>query len=357
MATNKLREKSEVLDPLTMFHTVGQELENVFNAHGKDIALMEIPNIQTKEKLTKVQIKKACQLLGLDNFFADFLESFQNDYIRKKNDSKEKLKEAKASFRKLKSVIPLLRDEFNAGYDLLDDILDFFGVDNEEEINAHIRETCALYHSQNQTEVDEINLSGWIRRGELDYEKMGELPSYNKEKLKEWIDGRTWDEKLTSVSFFKTIPKILSEFGVCLVLLPYMQKTVYGAVKWKNGHPIIMISDREQDLATCWFTLFHEFGHVLLHENELAIDGMLNGNEPKGKTSQRERDANKFANMYLFNGDDLRKRIFELKRSNNYEPQTKLASYYNVKPLFVGYWMRKAQYYPAQYHRIPISFS
>lgn len=358
MATiNKLNEKSEVLNPLTLFHTIGQELENIFNIHQKDVSLMEIPDLRNKEKLTKSQIRKACEILDIEDFFIEFLESFQKEYAQKKIECKKKFEETKHSYRKLKSVIPLLKNEFNDGYDILDDIFDFFGANSEEEIKNIIKETGILYRDQNQTLVDEINLSAWIRRGELDYRKTGNIPIYDKSKLKEWIEEKKWDAQLESVHYFESLPQILHNFGVCLVLIPYMPKTIYGAVKWIDGHPIIMISDREQDLATCWFTLFHELGHVLLHENELSMDGMINGGESKGQMTQREKDANKFANSYLFNGDDLRKHVFELKRMNIYECQGALAKRFDVKPIFVGYWMRKAQYYPNQHYKISITFS
>lgn len=231
-------------------------------------------------------------------------------------------------------------------------------MDSEDEIFNHIREVATLYRSQTQTEINEVNLSAWIRRGELDFDKVKEnMPPYNKKDFQSWIETKSWEEKQTSTHYFKSLPNVLKKFGVGLVLLPYMPKTVYGAVKWIDGHPVVMISDREQDLATCWYTLFHEFGHVLFHENKLVIDGVINDGEYKGQLAQRERDANKFANHYLFNGDDLRKHIFKLKQESNYEPQSLISEYYNVKPMFVGYWMRKAQYYPAQYHRIPITFS
>lgn len=356
MAINKLKEKAEVLNPLTMLHTVGQELESVFEAHDLNAKEMGIADLASKEKLTKKQIEKACTLLKLDAVFADYLISFQNDYSVKKQLCKAKFSEAKSNYRKLKQVMPLLKNEFTSGYDILDDITDFFNVDSEEEIFAHIKQTGILYRSQNQTDVDEINLSAWIRRGEIDFSNM-DVAEYNEEKFQQWVDARDWNKKLNSVAYFKSLPKILKEFGICLVLLPYLSKTVYGAVKWIDGHPVVMISDRDQDLATCWFTLFHEFGHMVKHKNELSIDGMINGKEPKGQAALRERDANKYANTYLFNGGELRKHIFELKRNNEFESQTVLAAKYNVESLFVGYWMRKAQYYPAQHNHISITFS
>lgn len=354
MAINRHIEKPEVLNPLTTLHTVGQELEEALVSKGISPSAMGIANLSKKEKLTEKQMQRACALLDVGDFYIQVLKDAQNLYAERKEKFKAKYKEACSAFRRLKQIIPMLRNDFNSGYDKLDDILDFFDADSEKDIFEHVSRTGTLYRSQNQTEVDELNLSAWLRRGELDFEKVQtDIPPYNKESLQRWIDSYEWSEKVESPVYFRSIPKILYEFGVSVILIPYLSKTVYGAVEWKSGHPIVMVSDREQDLATCWFTLFHELGHVILHENELSIDGMINSNKV---SERREKDANKFANKYLFFGDDLRKHIFELKKNNNFESQAEIADRYKVNPIFVGYWMRKAQYYPSHHKRIPIHF-
>lgn len=74
--------------------------------------------------------------------------------------------------------MPLLRGEFTEGYDILDDILDFFGVDSATEIFETSEKQAALFRSQNKIEVDSINLHAWLRRGELDFNTLN-LPDYN----------------------------------------------------------------------------------------------------------------------------------------------------------------------------------
>lgn len=357
MAEFKRMEKIAVLNPITLFNTIGQELAHVFELHGKDIIELGVVDIEKKEKVSKAILKKAAILLGLDDCFISSMMKFQENYLKEKERSAISYKASLASYKRLSSIITLLRDEFTSGFDVLDDIIDFFGVDSDDEIFSHAKQTGVLYRTQNQTSVDEINLSAWLRRGELDFLAQKEdLSPYNENELQKWIDSKVWQAELNNAEYFKSLPDVLKKFGVCLVLLPYLPKTIYGAVKWIDEHPIIMISDREQDLATCWFTLFHEFGHTLKHKNELSIDGMINGKEPKGKAAIREREANKFANTYLFNGDNLRKRIFELKRTNAVEFPKSLAKQYGVNLLFVGYWMRKAQYQPKYGCHMSIKF-
>ena len=177
MANNIIHKgKVEVFNPLTSLHTVGQELEDAFKAKGVDITAMKIANLATKERLTRKQMEKAKVLLGLDDFFVEVLEKSQADYALKKERCKIAYNQAKQAYRKLKPVLPLLRNEFNDGYDRLDDILDYFGVDSEEEIFEHVKATGV--------HVDEINLAAWLRRGELDFAKQkDEMPAYDKQGL------------------------------------------------------------------------------------------------------------------------------------------------------------------------------
>ena len=306
-----------------------------------------------KERLTEKQIDKVCEILGRGDEMRDFIRSFQDNYEVQKAKAQESYKKSKKNFTKLKKILPLLRNEFNDGNDRLDDIIDYFGVNSEEEIFEEAESVAALFRQQNNVKVDPVNLKAWLRRGELDFEKVN-LPEYDEKGFTEWIDERDWANYLDDENYFKSLPEKLSVFGIALVLVPYLANTVYGAVRWKDGHPLIQISDRNQDLATCWFTLFHEFGHVLMHKNEDIFEGALN--EPKSKKDKREREANKFANNYLFNGDDLRKEVFKNARGEELMTASDMAVKYKVNIIFVAYWFIKAQYQPTFQKRVHIDF-
>ena len=251
-------------------------------------------------------------------------------------------------------MLPLLRGEFTAGYDILDDIFDFFGVDSEKEIFETSEKQAALFRTQNKVEVDSINLHAWLRRGELDFKALN-LPDYNEKGLMSWIEAREWMKHIEDVDYFKSLPSVLSCFGVGLVFVPSLPKTVYGAIRWFDNKPLIQISDRGHDLVSCWFTLFHEFGHAMKHKNVEIYEGGIN--ESKAQQNQIEKDANKFANKYLFNGDNLRKAVFDRKRAGKFMSAKELAEEFNVQPIFASYWLLKAQYAPAFQSRIQIDFT
>lgn len=357
MAQMILKEKVDVQDPVLLLTTVGQEVADLYTQMGKDVTALGVKNLSSKEKLTEKQLNKVRMQLGLGDSFVTAMTAFQDEYARQKDEAKIALKRSKENYKRLKGVVPLLKNEFQNGFDRLEDILDFFGKESEDEIFEQAIATGALFREQNQASVDEINLSGWLRRGELDFEKVKQsLPDYDRESLHGWIERGEWRSKLTSVGYFKKLPELLRQYGIVVTLIPYLSKTVYGAVKWIEDHPVVMISDRGQDLASCWFTLFHEFGHVMLHEEvQTSVDGMIN--ESKANKDKREKEANKFANKYLFNGGELRKYIFELKREGNYETVKQISNRFQVAEMFVGYWMHKAQYYPSAYPHHSITFA
>ena len=346
--------KPAVLNPILLRNTVGAELADILEARGiKDIdTVMGTTNLRAKERLTKPMIKKIRSIIpDSDNILA-FLARFQETYLQEKEKCKKSYALSKKNFTKLKKAIPMMKGEFTDGYDLLDDIIDFFGAESEDEIFEASERQAALFRTQNNVAVDPINLYVWLRRGELDYQNM-ELPDYNEETLKNWIKSKVWLQNIDNPEYFKSLPDIFKTFGVALTLVPYLKNTVYGAVSWRDNRPLIEISDRNRDLATCWFTLFHELGHVILHRNAEIYEGDINSSTVSTK---REREANKFANSYLFNGDELRKAVFNRKKADYPMTAKSLAQEFGTSTIFAAYWLIKAQYAPTLQPHIPIDF-
>ncbi len=347
--------KEEVINALSLRNTVGQEVIEIMQAHGiadADIQL-GINNLATREKLTDRQIAKVCALLDMGDVLRNFLKDFQAKYFSDKPRIMEAYHTSKKNFTKLKAVLPLLRDEFNQGEDQLDDILDFFGVDSEDAVFTSSEQAAALFRKQNRGSVNPINLKAWLRRGELDFAKM-RIPTYSKKALTEWIETKEWMNYLESPEYFKQLPVIFATMGVGMVLVPYLPNTVYGAVRWINGLPLVEISDRNQDLATCWITLFHELGHVLLHNEMEILEGDIN--DSNCFINKQEREANNFASRWLFGGDALRQTVFDRKRNGISMTSKELSDEFEVNPLFTAYWLLKAQVNPTFQRRIHIDF-
>ncbi len=347
-------EKIPVLNPLTLRNTVGEELADMFEARGFEDyeKLLGVEELRSKERLPKRILKKASEILESPETI-DYLETFQKRYLEEKPRYRSEYLRAKRIYNRLKNVLPLLRNEFTDGYDVLEDIFDFFGVSSEQEIFEKSEKQAALFRTQNKIEVNPINLHAWLRRGEIDFLAL-DLPEYNENLLMTWIESKEWLKHIEDVEYFKSLPSIFKNFGVGLVLVPSLPKTVYGAIRWIDNKPLIQISDRGRDIVSCWFTLFHELGHVIMHKNVEIYEGEIN--DYRSKENKIEKEANKFANKYLFNGDSLRKAVFDRKRSGEFMSANSLAKEFAVLPIFASYWLLKAQYNPAFQRRISIDF-
>ena len=347
-------EKVPVLNPLSLRNTVGGELADIFEARGIDDFenLIGVKDLRAKERLSNKILKKASDILNNETLIEE-LSKFQSKYLEEKPLYISNFIQAKKTYTKLKKVLPLLRGEFTEGYDILEDILDFFGVDSEIEIFESSEKQAALFRSQNKVDVDPINLHAWLRRGELDFYTLN-LPDYDEEGLMQWIEAKEWLNHIESTDYFKSLPKKMAKYGIGLVLIPSLPKTVYGAIRWIENKPLIQISDRGHDIVSCWFTLFHEFGHAIKHKNTEIYEGGIN--DSKVIQGKLEKEANKFANAYLFNGDDLRKAVFAKKRRGELMSANELAREFGVLPIFASYWLLKAQYNPIFQRKISIDF-
>ncbi len=336
--------KIEVLNPISLFNTVGEELRDFFytnNLDLNDLCKIDISpeRLATETKFTKQKIKDIIKLTGTKEI-ANYLISFQKDYQNSKIKAELDFKNNKKVFSKVKHLVPLLKNDFEGGMDLLEDISDFLDIEDENEIFEKVNENIALYKISN-FEPDNLNLYAWLKRGELDFYKL-DLPEYNANLFQEWIDKREWRNNLHNTNYLENLSKILSNFGVALIFTPYLHKTVHGAVRWFENKPLVQISDKNKCLATIWYSLFHEFGHVIKHRNDIIFEGNLD--LPKSKINKKEKEANAFAYDYLFGGDNLRKHIFKYKGQyvdDSFILQTQ--SQFEADKMFIAYWMLKAQ--------------
>lgn len=350
-------DKVEVFNPISMFNTVGKELEEILELHNKDkytlLKRLKWSEYSSMTRINKAELSIIDEYLNIDGSITNYLKEFQANYIINSRLADKSYKKSVKYFNKLKNVLPLLYDEYNEGIDILEDITNFFAKETEEEIIEESEELALMFRSiNNDICVNEINLKAWLRRGEIEFKKI-ELGPYKKELLQKWVDDKEWLRHVQCVEYYMSLPNIFKTFGIALVYVPYLPKTAYGAIKWIEGKPLIQISDRNTDLATCWFTLFHEIGHVIFHENDDTFEGEIS--QTKKIQNSKEREANRFANEYLYNGDDLRKYVFSLP-SNAFITSLELSNKFNVDRLFTSYWLIKAQINPKIQKRITINF-
>lgn len=68
------------------------------------------------------------------------------------------------------------------------------------------------------------------------------------------------------------LPKVLSEYGIRLVIVePIPGAKIDGAAFWIKDEPVIALSIRYDRIDGFWFTLMHEFAHIL-HGDGISVD-------------------------------------------------------------------------------------
>lgn len=110
-----------------------------------------------------------------------------------------------------------------------------------------------------------------------------DTPKYNSKKFLETIEyALTLTEKHNE--FYHLIKDRLFECGVNLVVLPNITGSkVNGATRKIGNKMLIMINDRKNETDSFWFTLFHEFGHLVKSDYGISY------------TDHKEDDADRFA--------------------------------------------------------------
>lgn len=342
------KEKIEVFNPSSLLTTVGEELIDILKANNilKEKFLKEIELDQNIEEITfinKVKLKKIEEFLNIDSL-ACYLYEFQKRFKLEKEKAVTSYNNYKKIFNKLKKLIPLTTTNYNSNIDQLGDFSDFLGIEKEEDIFiVSENKIKALYRKKpSQVDIDNLNLFVWKRRGEELF-KQKNLPEYSEDLLRKWIDDKEWESFIENVDYFKNLPDIFNDFGIGLIFEPYLKKTVYGLVDWIDNRPLIQISDRDKKLPVCWYTLFHEIGHVLLHKNQHILEFDYFS---KSKISKIEQEANQFASSIIFSDGAIQRKIFSSNKTKKASPNKDIiddmAKKFNVSPMFVAYWYDKA---------------
>lgn len=183
----------------------------------------------------------------------------------------------------------------NSDVDLLKkELFSLFSISNISEW----QEECLVnFKKSDYGETNDSYINSWIELGKKIARDVG-CSSYNKKKLEAFA------EKAKYFSVDKDgIERIVDELrgiGVRLVFLPHFSKTrVDGASLWVNNKPIILMSLRYDRIDNFYFTLLHEIGHILLHQDNDVNCFYDDLSEVNKSTNRVEKEANEFAQKFL----------------------------------------------------------
>jgi HTH-type transcriptional regulator/antitoxin HigA len=170
----------------------------------------------------------------------------------------------------------------------------YFGVTSLYNIQS-VKRYAPLYR-QNITKKNKVSseaLASWLRLGELKAQKIN-CRSFDYNKLKLLLPEIRGLTLLPPEKFQPVLETKLAEAGVALVVVPHLPKTcAHGAAFWLNQNKtIIMLTIRGSWADMFWFSLFHELGHILLHNKSSVF---IESDSDDFIIQKHEDDADKFA--------------------------------------------------------------
>ena len=173
----------------------------------------------------------------------------------------------------------------------------FFGVASLFNL-AGVKEYSPAFRQNTSNEINHESLASWLRAGHIVSEKI-QCKKYDRETLLSYLpDIRKLTLENDPNIFFPQLEKLLQLSGVALVVIPHFKKThTTGATFWHNNDKaVIMMSLRGSWADIFWFSLFHELGHVLLHDRRKTY--LENGSSDASLKTQ-ESEADEFAQNTL----------------------------------------------------------
>lgn len=210
----------------------------------------------------------------------------------------------------------------------------FFSVAKLEQI-AQVRAYQPAFRVSDHKTVSHEAIATWLQAAHLEAEEV-QTEQFNQKLLKSSLESIKNAMNLENVNeAINEVEATLAQCGVALVLLPHFKGTkVHGATFWANSNEkaVIAMSLRGSFSDIFWFGLFHEIGHILLHNKREVFleDGC---DDPKLK--KQEDEADEFAKNFLIPQKDFDSFVEEkdFTKTNILDFSKKL----NIKPsILVG---------------------
>lgn len=228
---------------------------------------------------------------------ATFWMSRQEKYRRSLSQAVEQLpeEEADAWLDQIPTPGPRRRITANTRTAELERRLAYFGVSTLKSWDARYgpnQRVTRFRRSLTFTPHDGAT-SLWLREGELDA-NLRQTDAWSREGLEARLtEIRSLSRIRKPARFLKQLAVLLASCGVALVVVKAPQGCrASGASRMIAPYKaMILMSFRHRADDHFWFTLFHEIGHLLLHEGAPFVDveGMDVADDPY------EREANDFA--------------------------------------------------------------
>jgi HTH-type transcriptional regulator/antitoxin HigA len=285
--------------------TIREELEH-YGWEQKDLA--EILGITEKHVSHLVKNKvpvtydTACQLAKVFQQSPQFWLNLDANYRQRMQESaKEKETAARALIyrympvRELRQVIDLPRktDELIAA------VKNFWGVEALDFGFLEAQTQACFRKSEAYTRFNPYYALTWLQLARNSLAGNRPKAKYDRERLMALTDRLT--EYTVMKNGVQQFIEGLARCGTVFLHIGYFQQTYTdGASFFDGGRPVIVYTARHNRIDNFWFTVAHELGHILLHEEnqgQVFIDSL----DHLDLSDQREKEADDFAGEKLKN--------------------------------------------------------
>jgi HTH-type transcriptional regulator / antitoxin HigA len=167
----------------------------------------------------------------------------------------------------------------------------FFGVTSLSTVLSLRRYKAAFRAGKRDRSPEAV--AAWLRIGEVQAQRLRCVPFHLK-RLSDSLKEVRAMALLSPEDFQEGLRRLLTESGVALVLCPHLPGTyAHGATFWLGRQKaVVMMTLRYKWADIFWFSLFHELGHILLHNRQAVV---LEGDDTDPEQKSMEEEANRFA--------------------------------------------------------------
>lgn len=168
----------------------------------------------------------------------------------------------------------------------------FFGVASLHQLEG-VKAYGPAFRQAVKLKASPEALAAWLRAGESAARDIDTRP-YDEKELRATLPHLRAFSTLTPDDFLPQLRQRLAQCGVGLVLHPHLPKTyVNGATFWlTNEKAVLMLSIRGSWADVFWFSLFHEIGHIVLHDRRHTfLEDTVTVDDQQWKTQEREADV------------------------------------------------------------------
>lgn len=171
----------------------------------------------------------------------------------------------------------------------------FFGVASLHNLGG-VKAYAPAFRQARKPKCCPEAVAAWLRGGEMEAKRI-DTAKYDATRLRDALDGIRALSRSHPQVFLPRLRDVLASCGVAFVLLPHLPKTyLNGATFWLAEKAVVMMSIRGSWADIFWFSLFHEIGHVLLHDKRHVF---LEDHKEDPEWKKQETEADTFAQETL----------------------------------------------------------